>query len=174
MSAVIYPVHLVVQGRHIWIGWKSSDDPGDALLKRHGTILWADTKAVLMEKSWAIQDSFFFEGEVVYDFDALLAKLVSREAVSCDEVINCWNLLIDIGGSLGAGFGSLHDVNDASFSNSYDRFFSATTGGGIVNFGFYDIEDMDLKNAVDVVSNGMAMLLNVVDARVGHKPSSWS
>ncbi|WP_148650219.1 hypothetical protein [Lysobacter capsici] len=173
MNAVIYPVHLIVQGRSIWISWQSSDDPNNALLKRRGIVLWAESKSLLIEASKTIQDSFFFEDEVVYDLDALLARLVKREAVSCDEVINCWNLLIDIGKSLAVDFVSLHNFNDASFSDSYDRFFSGTSASEIINFGFHDVEDVDMRNAIEVVSNGMAMLLNIVDG-VGHKSSSLS
>lgn len=166
---VIYPVHFIVQERNIWLGWRSTDQQQEALFKRLGRLLSACTKASLIQQCSAAQDGLSFDEPVVFDLDRLLTALVARKAVCADDVINCWNMLIDVRASFGPGLGMSFDLSEQSFKDSYDRFFASTSGGEMIDFGVYDISDSDFGIAVEIVSNGMAMLLEVAKGQAGHR-----
>ena len=166
---VIYPVHFIVQGRDVWLGWRSTDEQQEALFKRLGVLVSASTKASLFEQCLAAQDGLSFDEPVVFDLDRLLTALVARNAVCADEMINCWNMLIDVRASFGPGLGMSFDLSDQSFKDSYDHFFASTSGGEMIDFGVYDISDSDVDIAVEIVSNGMAMLLEVAKGQAGRR-----
>ncbi|MEH6420856.1 hypothetical protein [Pseudomonas sp. CGJS7] len=162
-------MHFIVQGRDVWLGWRSTDEQKEALFKWLGVLVSANTKASLLEQCSAAQDGLSFDEPVVFDLDRLLTALVARKAVCADDVINCWNMLIDVRASFGPGLGMSFDLGEQSFKDSYDHFFASASGGEMIDFGVYEIGDSDVDIAVEIVSNGMAMLLEIAKGQAGHR-----
>lgn len=166
-DAAMFPVHLIVKGQNIWVGWRSTDEPGNALFRYDGEVLWANTKEVLIDRCSAA-GQLRVEDETVFDLDALLAKLLAGKAVDGNEVINCWNMLIDIRGALKNNVCVSFDLNESALLNSYDHFLSMTSVGDMVGIGFHELTEADLANAAEVVSNGMLVLMDLVGGRSVH------
>lgn len=159
-----YPIHLVVQGRNIWLAWRCVDEIDEALLKRDGVVLWASTKSDLIEKcSGAHGEWLRSEEDTKIDLDSLLSRLIARDAISGSEVINGWNMLTDIQNSLPPVVGARFNLLDGSLLEAYDHFFSDTVAADMLEFGRLEITDGDIQHAIEVVSTGMVMLLDMVD-----------
>lgn len=118
-----------------------------------------------MAQCRSVQADVCFEEHTQFDLDSLLARLVARAPVSADELINCWNMLIDVRHGLDPVHAVSYDFTGGSLLQTYDRFFSSTSSADMMGFGFKEAEDGDVKNAVGVISTGMLMVLGLVEGR---------
>lgn len=159
----IYPVCVVVQGQSIWFAWQSVDQPECALLKWRGAVLWAHEKSVLIERLSRLGDEFRFEDGGVFDMDSMLIELTAGNFPRNDELINCWNMLIDVRGSFPRNMTVGFNLNDGDLLRSYERFFSWTSGGSAAGSGLSELGGEDIANAIEAISNGMTMILAFVD-----------
>lgn len=163
MDSIIYPVCVIAQKHRIWFAWRSVDQPECALLKWRGAVLWAHEKSVLIERLSRLGDQFCFEDGGVFDMDSALIELAAGNVARSDELMNCWNMLIDIRGSLPRDMVVGFSLNDGGLLRSYERFFSWTSGGSAVGGGLSELGGEDIANAIEAISNGMTMVLAFVD-----------
>lgn len=154
----IHPVNFVFQSYSIWIGWMSTDEPGEAVVKNDGKILWGLSQSDLVKRCADVCGAVVIESATIFDMDKVLHGLCSRK-VSSDEVINCWNMLKDVRLALGA-FRAVYALEGIAEDRAYMAFFSATSGGELVGLVEGQVADRDFEVAKEVVSNGVLMLLD--------------
>lgn len=165
----IHPIQCLVQGRSIWLPWRSVDLPEQAIASDHSGILWADTLQRLVERCRCAGTDAPIEASTICDFDQVLAHLLGDGHVSPDEVINCWNLLDDIGQCLVAhervSYGSMiNRAEDVSFHTSH-RYLSITEAGRMLGLEAQEIGAHDRSVAAAALSDGMLMLLQATQLR---------
>ncbi|GAB6456226.1 hypothetical protein bcgnr5380_57550 [Bacillus cereus] len=68
-------------------------------------------------------DQFCFEDGEVFDMDSALIELAAGNVARSDGLMNCWNMLIDIRGSLPRDMVVGFSLNDGGLLRSYERFF---------------------------------------------------
>ena len=101
------------------------------------------------------------------------AKLIARAAVDGDEVIGCWNLLLDVRASLEPGFHAAFAA-DPRYLRSYDRFFSSTVAAELIDVGLCEIEGADFDIAAEFISSAMLRLLALTQGRLRHETRGLS
>ncbi|NUO76423.1 MAG: hypothetical protein HOQ32_10450 [Lysobacter sp.] len=151
-------MNFVFQSYSIWIGWMSTDEPGEAVVKNDGKILWGLSQSDLVKRCADVCGAVVIESATIFDMDKVLHGLCSRK-VSSDEVINCWNMLKDVRLALGA-FRAVYALEGIAEDRAYMAFFSATSGGELVGLVEGQVADRDFEVAKEVVSNGVLMLLD--------------
>lgn len=161
----VHPVQLIAQGRRVWLAWQSCDEPDQALLRGRDGVLWAPTKSALLERCRAVREPLRIEDETTFDFDAVLAGLVARAPLRGEGVIDCWNLALDLRAALEPRLQASLAIDEPGYWDSYDRFFSLTLAGDMVDFGPRELEDADFDRAAEVLSSAMVLLLASTQGR---------
>lgn len=166
---LIYPIHFIVRSQSIWMAWQSVDEPNEAVLKDRDAVLWGETRHALVAMCLQKFSNLSIEDDVVFDLDTTLLKLSKSQDGISDEVINSWNILRDVKSSLAPEVGGVFQFDSDRLVESYDRFFSMTAGGEILDIGERTIFDKDVRNAVDVISTGMTMLLHITETSLSRR-----
>ncbi|MBX9401899.1 hypothetical protein K4L06_11315 [Lysobacter sp. BMK333-48F3] len=161
----VHPVQLIAQGRRVWLAWQSCDAPEQALLKGCSGVLWAPTQSGLIELCRAVREPLRIEDETTFDFDAVLAGLIARAPLGGERVIDCWNLALDLRTSLEPGLQASLAIDEPGYWDSYDRFFSLTSAGEMIDFEPCEPGDADFDRAAEVLSSAMVLLLALTEGR---------
>lgn len=156
----LYPVCLTARGFDIWIAWRSVDDSSEAVLKRDGLLLWATSRGRILEKCRMIFPASVFLEDYGIDLDDLLERLEGMDVSRAEIALNAWNMLSDIENSIYGRCDSNSMIMDQRYMDSYDRLFSSTSAGRMVDFDAGAVDAADLKNAALVISQGVRMLLS--------------
>lgn len=161
MDLSIYLVCVIAHAQNIWFGWRSVDDPSGVIVKINGLLLWDRTKTGYMKKYSHFEKNATYETETVIDLDSIACRLESNAYVAANDILNAWNMLTDIRNSLDFQKGAVFPLRDERYVETYDRIFSNTPTAGLIDFDAEKITEEDYRNAAKVISNGIAMALNI-------------
>jgi len=156
----IHPVLCIVQGRQIWLPWRSVDLPEHAVVSGRDGILWASTRSAMVARCRDAGYDAPIEEDTCFDFDEVLDSLQGEVGLSADAVINCWNMIDDIARHAAPDERSRFSVD---FNGSYDRLMSTTLAGKLLQLEPECINAADRSAAAAALSGGMLMLLRMVE-----------
>lgn len=156
----IFPIELIVDRRHIWLAWMSVDESFDSFLKNNGLVIFSCAREGLLEKCTEALAEFSVMETSVFDIDDVVRRLSDGDRVDCDELINLWNMLLDLESSLGVAKedSALFNVDSIDV---YNRFFSGTAAARMIGQPVESISPSDFTKAKDVIVHGKDVVLRV-------------
>jgi hypothetical protein len=156
----IFPIAFMVDNQCIWLAWVNVDEPLDSFIKKNGSPVFSYTREDLLEKCIEVLAEFSVMEASTFDVDDFIRRLSGGASVDCDELINLWNVLLDLESSLGVA-----KEDSALFSadsmGAYDRFFSGTAAARMIGLSVESISASDFTRAKDVIVYGKNMVLSV-------------
>ena len=173
IDAHIHPICMIAHAQHIWLGWRSVDEPSDAMIKRHGLIFWDRTKSGYIKNYLQLDKNAVFESETVINLDATVRSLDLHENLKASDIINSWNILTDLRNSLDVQKDAAFPLNDQRYIETYDRLFSNAPAASLIHFHAGELAEEDYKNAAKVIASGIAMLLNVTVLYQSEHKADW-
>lgn len=162
----IFPIEFIVDRRRVWLGWMSVDEPADPFLKKNGFLIWSPSQEGLIEKC----NDFFAEISImessVFDIDSILERLCQGARPSCDDLINLWNILLDIEISSGVNKEKSALLNENSI-DAYDRFFSGTTAAKMIDQCRDFALPSDFHEVARIILLGKKIILRMINSESG-------
>jgi len=153
----VFPVRLHANGVEVWFLWESSD-AGDFFWANDDGVLVAYDCLVMISKLDLSSEAVKVGDQSYFDLDGALRALRETSSIDPELMIDIWNVLTDLFRTISGGKERFH----SDFSDTYDSYFSRCEVAGFVGIRPDDLSSKDVKNAIKVLEDGLAMIGGVV------------
>lgn len=156
----IFPIEFIVDHQHVWLGWMSVDEPFDSFLKINDFPVCSSTREGLLMKCNGALAEFSVMENSAFNIDDVIHRLSEGSHIICDELINIWNIFLDVESSLGVAKEDSVIFN-ADSMDTYGRLFSGTTAARMLGQPVKSILPLDFSKTKDVFLLGKDIVLNI-------------
>lgn len=153
----VFPVRLRANGKEAWFLWESTDAT-DFFWSNEEGVLVAEDWPILMSKADVLAEHVKVGDHSFFDVDGALKSLREASIVDPELMIDIWNLLTDLFGTISGSKDRFH----ADLSDTYDAYFSRCEVAGFVGILPGPLSSEDVKNAIKVLVDGAKMVSEAI------------